>query len=229
MATLRACPVTATLRGAALDARALEAAAGDRDAVADVLEAIDPLLWKWARASARRWGIDAEEAHGDAVLTAVGALRRYDGRGAAITYLGTSAALRLRRTAQELRATVHVPAYLHTSGERQHELRDDYYYAAMRPPVSLHRAIRGGDQNVRLADILPAPADGAPAAVEARDSVRVLLRRLPWRERRIIERRYGLGSRRQPCTLEQCGDEIGVSRERARQIEARAMARLRGG
>jgi RNA polymerase primary sigma factor len=46
------------------------------------------------------------------------------------------------------------------------------------------------------------------------------------RERRVIELRYGLedGYNR---TLAELGDELGVSRERVRQIEAEALTKLR--
>src|SRR6478672_5371704 len=45
------------------------------------------------------------------------------------------------------------------------------------------------------------------------------------RTRRVIEARFGLGDR-DPATLEQVGTEIGVTRERVRQIETRALREL---
>ena len=52
-----------------------------------------------------------------------------------------------------------------------------------------------------------------------------MLEGLTARERRVIELRYGLedGYNR---TLAELGDELGVSRERVRQIESRALGRL---
>jgi DNA-directed RNA polymerase sigma subunit (sigma70/sigma32) len=41
----------------------------------------------------------------------------------------------------------------------------------------------------------------------------------------VLEARFGLGDR-EPATLEQVGSEIGVTRERVRQIEVRALREL---
>jgi RNA polymerase primary sigma factor len=45
------------------------------------------------------------------------------------------------------------------------------------------------------------------------------------RTRHVLEARFGLGDR-EPATLEQVGTEIGVTRERVRQIETRALREL---
>jgi RNA polymerase sigma factor (sigma-70 family) len=52
------------------------------------------------------------------------------------------------------------------------------------------------------------------------------LESLPERERRVIELRYGIANSREH-TLDEVGKRLGVTRERARQIEAQAMRRLR--
>ena len=54
-----------------------------------------------------------------------------------------------------------------------------------------------------------------------------ILRRLNDREREIIVCRFGLRRGDEPKTLQQIGDVMGVSKERIRQIEARAMSKLR--
>lgn len=66
------------------------------------------------------------------------------------------------------------------------------------------------------------------------DSLRVvrgaldrMLETLEPRERNILRQRFGLDGPGEPQTLEQIGREFGVSKERIRQLESRAMARLR--
>jgi RNA polymerase primary sigma factor len=56
--------------------------------------------------------------------------------------------------------------------------------------------------------------------------LRAVLDELSPRERTVIERRFGLVDA-QPHTLEQVGGELGLTRERIRQIEAKALAKLR--
>jgi RNA polymerase sigma factor (sigma-70 family) len=47
------------------------------------------------------------------------------------------------------------------------------------------------------------------------------------RERNILRQRFGLDEHREPQTLQQIGQRLGVSKERIRQLEARAMSKLR--
>jgi RNA polymerase primary sigma factor len=56
--------------------------------------------------------------------------------------------------------------------------------------------------------------------------VGTLLAELSARERRILELRYGLGSQ-EPRTLQEIGQEVGLTRERVRQIEGEALDKLR--
>jgi len=57
--------------------------------------------------------------------------------------------------------------------------------------------------------------------------VQRILRRLDDREQQIIIGRFGLDHSREPLTLKQVGTELGVTKERIRQIEARALNKLR--
>jgi RNA polymerase sigma factor (sigma-70 family) len=53
-----------------------------------------------------------------------------------------------------------------------------------------------------------------------------ILSRLDARERRVIELRFGL-DRGEPRTLEEVGEHFDLTRDRIRQIESRAFAKLR--
>jgi RNA polymerase primary sigma factor len=54
-----------------------------------------------------------------------------------------------------------------------------------------------------------------------------ILNRLDHREQQIIIRRFGLDHSQEPLTLKEVGAELGVTKERIRQIEARALSKLR--
>ena len=54
-----------------------------------------------------------------------------------------------------------------------------------------------------------------------------ILNHLNEREQKIIMARFGLGQDKEPLTLKQVGEEMGVTKERIRQLEARALGKLR--
>ena len=58
-------------------------------------------------------------------------------------------------------------------------------------------------------------------------AVRKILSRLDDREQKIIIHRFGLDYSREPSTLKQVGESMGVTKERVRQIESRALDKLR--
>jgi RNA polymerase primary sigma factor len=95
-------------------------------------------------------------------------------------------------------------------------------------PVSLFAHV--GDDDAELVDFLvdptvEAPAEAAVAAVELRE-LREVLTTLNTREQRVLELRFGLSGQR-PRTLDEVGKEFAVTRERVRQIEAKALSKLR--
>lgn len=65
------------------------------------------------------------------------------------------------------------------------------------------------------------------AQLQREAQVRKILGRLDEREQRIIISRFGLRRGEEPLTLKQVGVELGVTKERIRQIEARALSKLR--
>ncbi|HEX4996933.1 MAG TPA: RNA polymerase sigma factor RpoD/SigA [Terriglobia bacterium] len=70
------------------------------------------------------------------------------------------------------------------------------------------------------------PMDEALIRDSFEQQLRALLDRLDPKERLIVERRFGLGER-DPETLAEIGADLKLSRERVRQIEERALAKLR--
>lgn len=65
------------------------------------------------------------------------------------------------------------------------------------------------------------------AQLDRLEKVQRILRRLDQREQQIIIGRFGLNHSREPLTLKEVGEELGVTKERIRQIEARALSKLR--
>jgi RNA polymerase primary sigma factor len=96
-------------------------------------------------------------------------------------------------------------------------------------PVSLDAPI-GQDGGGKLEDLVKdaeaLPGAGLGAALKAREDLAGVLRDLPDTERGVLELRFGLGGE-EPRTLESIGRQLGLTRERVRQIEAAALARLR--
>jgi len=98
---------------------------------------------------------------------------------------------------------------------------------AAEAPVSLNQPV-GSAEEGELGDLFSDssasdPAEEATAAVQ-REEVRFAVNRLPERERRVVELRFGFDS--EPASLERIGNELGLSRERVRQLEADAFERL---
>jgi RNA polymerase primary sigma factor len=97
-------------------------------------------------------------------------------------------------------------------------------------PVSLETPI-GEDAENELGDLIEDRTAPAPADVAAQSSVRrqvdEALGNLTERERKVLELRFGLADGR-PRTLEEIGGELNLTRERIRQIERKALGRLRG-
>jgi RNA polymerase primary sigma factor len=95
-------------------------------------------------------------------------------------------------------------------------------------PVSLETPVGSGESVV--ADLIEdTETDGPDVATAARlQSLELAraLRLLPERLRQVLQLRFGLDGRT-PRTLEQVGAEIGVTRERVRQLETRALRQLR--
>jgi RNA polymerase primary sigma factor len=98
---------------------------------------------------------------------------------------------------------------------------------AAQASVSLNQSV-GADDEGELGDLF-ADREAADPFEEAEESlrkqgVRRALDALPERERRILELRFGFEG--EPWTLEAIGHELGLTRERVRQLEGQALSRL---
>ena len=96
-------------------------------------------------------------------------------------------------------------------------------------PLSLEMPV-GQEGEGRMGDFIEddrisTPSEAAAAAM-LREQIEEVLLKLPERERKIIQLRYGLKDGRYR-TLEEVGVEFGITRERIRQIEAVALRKLR--
>ncbi len=96
-------------------------------------------------------------------------------------------------------------------------------------PMSLEMPI-GSEENSYLGDFiedesLPGPVDAASRQL-LKEQMSDILDSLSDRERKVLEMRFGLKDG-QGRTLEEVGQEFGVTRERIRQIEAKALRKLR--
>jgi len=97
-------------------------------------------------------------------------------------------------------------------------------------PMSLEMPFGEGDES-HLSDFLVDADADSPSDILSRHAVRdqldaVMRDALSPREREVLSLRYGL-SDGQPRTLEEVGAAVGVTRERVRQLEARAFKKLR--
>jgi RNA polymerase primary sigma factor len=110
--------------------------------------------------------------------------------------------------------------------ERLHELE-----AAPGTPISLELPV-GEDEEQELGDVLAddtsqSPEDAAAMHTMKEEVREVLEDVLTPREQLVLELRFGLGGSGHTYPLEQVGRQLGITRERVRQIEAGALAKLR--
>ena len=97
-----------------------------------------------------------------------------------------------------------------------------------RTPVSLDRPVGEGDDSF-FGDFIEDSGSDSPVSTATqemlKDKIDVVLKTLTYREREIIKLRYGLGDG-YTYTLEEVGRIFKVTRERVRQIEAKAVRKL---
>ena len=121
-------------------------------------------------------------------------------------------------TAEEIAADLNMPV------EKVREI-----LRVSQEPVSLETPI-GEEDDSHLGDFIPdddalAPADAASMLL-LKEQLNDVLKTLTLREAKVLSLRFGLEDGH-PRTLEEVGSEFGVTRERIRQIEAKALRKLR--
>jgi len=99
---------------------------------------------------------------------------------------------------------------------------------AARAVTSLDKPV-GAEGDASFGDLI-AGEDAEPSEEVhvslAERAVRTAVETLPEREREVVKLRYGMNGDRDPQSLEEIGRTLGITRERVRQIEAQALARL---
>jgi RNA polymerase primary sigma factor len=153
--------------------------------------------------------------------------------------------------ARTIRMPVHVVEKLNRITRAERKLRTEYHrdptpeeiatelglevdevtaiLRSAQTPISLEKPV-GDDEESEFGHFLQ--DDSAPAPDEAADlsmrkeSLRRILESLSYRERRVLELRYGLDGQH-PRTLDEVGRAFNVTRERIRQIENQCLKKLR--
>ena len=99
---------------------------------------------------------------------------------------------------------------------------------AARAITSLDRPL-GTESDAAFGDLFASdqaqPEEELTVSLE-QDVLRRAVSQLPNREQEVLKRRYGLNGDRDPASLEAIGRELGITRERVRQIEASALEQL---
>ena len=159
------------------------------------------------------------------------------------TYAWYWIAQRVRRLLASQRSPIRIPDYLHRSFSRFcHERRAcrspgewfDWFDSWSSPEPDVFLSL------VRIYHLTHEPSDEVdllahaarddrhqPLDPDEKQLIRAALRALSKRERSILERRFGLDGQVE-ITLESIAQELGLTRERVRQIQKEAMQRLRG-
>ena len=132
-----------------------------------------------------------------------------------------------RKLRQELGrepTTEEVASELNLTVERVREM-----YDITRRPISLDIPV-GDEGETRLSDFIEDRSGSEPvdtiSAEDLRAQLQDILETLSPREREVLTLRFGLEDGR-PHTLEEVGQKFGVTRERIRQIESKALRKLR--
>lgn len=137
---------------------------------------------------------------------------------------------KIARTSKRLTQRLARPAQMEDIGDALDLSREKVHETiqAFQDPISLETPIGEGD--TFLTDFIPDQTtitpDGPVSRQETNQQVAHILDSLTPREQMVIRLRFGIGQD-EPWTLEEVGQSMSVTRERVRQIEAKALQKLK--
>ena len=143
----------------------------------------------------------------------------------AIWWIRQSMARAIADQSRDIRLPIHLTEQIMRVNRAQRQLLQELGHET----VSLE-APAGDEENSTLSDFIEDKRAVDPAAYASnsvlQEQLDQLLKELPEREEKIIRMRFGLDGTGKVKTLEEVGRECNVTRERIRQIEAKALRRL---
>ncbi len=143
-----------------------------------------------------------------------------------------SMALKIRKEVEKNKVTTGKTMSFEEIAEKFNISYDDIvmYTNMIGTPFSIDQPLEGYDQELTVRDIIAdenIDIDNQVLNTALRDEVDELLSNLNDRERFVVENRYGINKQHKCYTLEDIGKVLNVTRERIRQIERKAMAKIR--
>jgi len=239
------------------EARLIRSArAGNRQALHRLVEANIRLVYKIARRYRCR-SYTLEDLVQEGIVGLMAAIERFDEtRGFRLsTYALHWIRQAIARAVEQNDRMIHIPMQATTEIRRLARIREDWTRASGHSPSTTELAQEtglseerieqllgttedafsfestvGAEQDTSLLDLAedPTAADPEDEALRgfSRQHVRGLIECLNERERWVLSERYGLDGR-SPQTLDEVSRALRISRERVRQIEVRAMQKLR--
>ena len=131
-----------------------------------------------------------------------------------------------RQLAQKLNRDPSVDEIARDSGFTEDRVRE--LFDLVEDPVSLETPVGDGESMVAdlIEDVKSESPDGATAAHAQTAELTAAIARLNPRMKHVVLRRFGLDGK-PPQTLEEVGNDLGITRERVRQLETRALRELR--
>jgi RNA polymerase primary sigma factor len=131
-----------------------------------------------------------------------------------------------RQLTQKFNRDATVEEIAKDSGFTEQRVRE--LFELVEDPVSLETPVGDGESMVAdlIEDVKSESPDGAHANTARSEDLARALERLNPRMKHVLLRRFGLDGK-PPQTLEEVGNDLGITRERVRQLETRALRELR--